>query len=261
MHARQTLTRLAAWYWHVILPRAVARADLVITVSQFSRAEICSHFRLPPERVRSIPLGVAPHFRPVQDAATLAAVRARYRLPDDFLLFVGILSPRKNVDRLVRAFAALPAHVRGATHLVLAGPPGWKNAALERVLAGAAGACVRRLGVVADADLPALYALARGAVNLSSYEGFGLPALEALACGTPLLCADASAFPEVVGDCALLVDPCDQDAVAARLIELLAGGPRIAAMRARGRVRAATFTWEKTAVATLAVYREVVGRS
>jgi glycosyltransferase involved in cell wall biosynthesis len=254
----ETLSRSAAWYWRTILPRAVARADVVITDSEFSRREICAHFGLAPDRVVAIPLAVEPRFRRVDDEDQLAMVRRRYDLADEFLLYVGIASPRKNLERLVRAFAALPAGVRGGAHLIMAGPRNWEHPALDRAIAAApAGLRIRRLGVVADADLPALYTLARGAVNISLYEGFGLPALEALACETPLLCANTSAFPEVVGDCALLVEPREDDAVAAGLAALLTGGPEVAARRQRGRARAAQLTWRVTAERTLAVYERV----
>jgi alpha-1,3-rhamnosyl/mannosyltransferase len=253
-----SLTRSAAWYWRTVLPRAVARADAIITDSEFSRAEIVAHFAVPSDRVIAIPLGVEARFAAIADRETLEDVRRRHALPERFLLFVGMPSPRKNVDRLVRVFATLPRAVRADARLVLVGPPGWKNAALDRELATpAARACVQRLGVVSDHDLPALYTLATGAVNLSRYEGFGLPALEALACGTPLVCARASAFPEVVGDCALLVPPTDDDAIAAGLTALLAPGADLAARRARGIERARRFTWRRTAAETLAVYRRV----
>jgi len=257
----ETLTRSAAWYWRTILPRAVARAEVIITVSEFSRREICTHFGLPPERVVSIPLGVDARFQKVRERERLSAVRCRYRLPEDFLLFVGIASARKNIERLVRALAALPRAQRDATRLVLAGPASWDHAGLERVLdrSGIADR-VQLLGIVADDDLPALYSLARGAVNLSVYEGFGLPALEALACGAPLLCANTSAFPEVVADCALMVDPTDEAAVTAALATLLAGGSEVAGRATRGIARAAEFTWRRTAEATLAVYERVAGR-
>jgi glycosyltransferase involved in cell wall biosynthesis len=253
-----TLTRSAAWYWRTVLPRAVARADLVITGSEFSRREICDVFALSPERVVTVPNGVDPRFRRIHDSSTLARVRSRYQLPDRFVLFVGILSPRKNVERLVRVFGALPHSLRDDVHLVLAGPPGWGNASLERAIETSPVAPrIRRLGIVADEDLPALYSLALGAANISHYEGFGLPALEALACETPLLCADTSAFPEVVGDCALLVDPTDDVAIAAGLADLVAGGPELSARARRGVARATAFTWDNAAAATLAAYRSL----
>ena len=252
------LSRSAATYWRLILPRTILRADAVITGSEFTRREILGYFGLPPERVVTVPHGVAPRFAPVNDETTLARVRSCYSLPDRFLLFVGIASPRKNIDRLVRAFGALVDSDRGDAHLLIAGPPGWKNAALSAAMAVSPVASrIRHLGIVADEDLPALYGLARGVVNLSSHEGFGLPALEALACGAPLVCADRTSFPEVVGDAALQVDPDDEGAIRRALATVLAVGPEVAARRARGLVRARTFTWERAAAATLAVYRRV----
>ncbi len=254
------ISRTAAAYWRLVLPRAVARADAIITGAEFIRREILEWFALPPERVVVVPHGVEARFAPVDDPAIRDDVRRRYALPERFLLFVGIASPRKNLDRLVRAFGALRDAERGATHLVLAGPAGWKNEALAAALAASPVASrIRHVGVVADADLPALYATAVAAVNLSSREGFGLPALEALACGAPLVCADRTTFPEVVGDDAWLVDPDDERATAAALATVIAGGAEVEARRARGLVRARRFTWQRTAEATLAVYRGVAG--
>jgi glycosyltransferase involved in cell wall biosynthesis len=252
------VSRSAAAYWRVILPRTIRRADAVIAGSEFTRQEILDHFGLPPERVITVPHGVDARFAPVSDEATLARVRERHRLPARFLLFVGIASPRKNIDRLVRAFGALSAHDRDDVHLLIAGPPGWKNAGLASALAASPIASrIRHLGIVADEDLPALYGLAAGVVNLSSYEGFGLPALEALACGTPLVCSDRTSFPEVVGDAALLVDPDDDEATVRALATVIAGGPEVVARRQRGLERARHFTWERAARATLEIYRRV----
>lgn len=252
------VSRSAAWYWRALLPHTITRADAIITGSEFTRGEILDRFGLPPSRVVTVPHGVESRFAPVADAATVRRVRERYRLPPRYLLFVGIASPRKNIDRLVRAFGALTDAERDGSHLLLAGPAGWKNAALASALAASpVPHLIRHLGVVADDDLPALYSLAAGVANLSSREGFGLPALEALACGTPLVCANRTSFPEVVGDAALLVDPDDEEAVIRSLAVLLAGGSAVETRRVRGLERARSFTWERAAAGTLAIYRSV----
>jgi alpha-1,3-rhamnosyl/mannosyltransferase len=256
----EAISRSAAAYWRLVLPRAARRADAIITGSDFTRREILDYFGFPPERVVTIPHGVEPQFAPVVDPAVLERVRLRHRLPRRFVLFVGIASPRKNLDRLVRAFGALRDDERGDAELLLAGPPGWKNAGLDAAIATSpVGSRIRHLGVVAEEDLPTLYALATAVANLSSREGFGLPGLEALACGAPLVCADRTSFPEVVGDAALLVDPDDEAAVSAALAALLQGGPSVALRRERGLARARTFTWERAAAATRDVNRRVLG--
>lgn len=253
-----SLSRSAAWYWRTILPRSVRRADRILTVSEFSRREILRHFDLPSDRVVAIPLAVDPAFLEHDTAAAREAVRARYRLPDVFLLFVGITSPRKNLPRIVDAFAALPVSVRGNAVLVLAGPTGWGNDALDAAVARAAPAArVQRIGVVDERDLPVLYRLARGVVSISLQEGFALPALEALASGTPLACADGTAYPELVDACALRVDPRDTAAITDALATLLEGGPEVEERRRRGRDRAAIFRWDRTAEATRVVYESV----
>jgi alpha-1,3-rhamnosyl/mannosyltransferase len=254
------ITSSAAWYWRRVLPLSIARADTVITGSEFTRGEVLERFPLPPERVVTIPHGVDPRFTPIDDDEVLRRVRDRHRLPPRYLLFVGIASPRKNIDRLVRAFGALTDAERGDAHLLLAGPPGWKNRRLVEALAASPiPHRIRHLGVVADEDLPALYSLAAGVANLSGREGFGLPALEAMACGVPLVCANRTSFPEVVGDTALLVDPDDDRAIVRALATVLAGGVEIEARRERGLFRAREFSWERAAAATLDVYRRVAG--
>jgi alpha-1,3-rhamnosyl/mannosyltransferase len=260
LHTPAAVSRSAAAYWRIILPRTVRRADAIITGSEYIRREILTSFDLSPERVITIPHGVDARFTPTDDAVVRERVRRRYALPARFLLFVGIASPRKNIDRLVREFGALPESDRRDTHLVIAGPPGWKNAALARALAASPiRSRIRHIGVVADEDLPGLYGLAAGVVNLSSHEGFGLPPLEAMACGVPLVCSDRTSFPEIVGDAALLVDPDDGAAIRRALATLIAGGPDVEARRAEGLVRARRYTWESAAAATLGVYRRVAG--
>jgi alpha-1,3-rhamnosyl/mannosyltransferase len=255
----EAISRSAAAYRRLVLPRAARRADAIITGSEFTRREILDYFGFAPDRVVTIPHGVERHFVPVTDRATLERVVRGHRLPRRFVLFVGIASPRKNLDRLVRAFGALSDGDRGDAELIFAGPAGWSNAAFDAAVAASPVASrIRHLGVVAEEDLAALYSLATVVANLSSQEGFGLPALEALACGAPLVCANRTSFPEVVGDAASLVDPDDDAAVAAALAATLAGGAEVEARRARGLARARTFTWERTAAATREVYRRVV---
>jgi glycosyltransferase involved in cell wall biosynthesis len=201
----------------------------------------------------------------VTDPATLAAVRARYGLGDaPFVLAVGTLQPRKNYVRLIQAFAAI-SNLQPLTsnlHLVIAGGKGWRYDAIF--------AEVEKLGLrdrvlfpgfVADADLPALYSAARVLAYPSIYEGFGLPMLEAMACGTPVVTSTASCMPEVAGDAALLVPPTDVDALAAALDRALTDEALRADLIAKGRARARQFSWAKSARQLLGIYHAVCAAS
>jgi glycosyltransferase involved in cell wall biosynthesis len=200
----------------------------------------------------------------VADPHRLAAVRNRYGLQGPYLLYVGTLHPRKNLVRLVQAFARLPALLSAAgrptpgLQLVLAGRKGW--------LYDDIFAQVRRLdledrviltGYVPDEDLPALLSAARAFVFPSLYEGFGLPVVEAMACGTPVVCANTSSLPEVAGDAALLVDPLDEGAIAAALARLLSDDDLHRELVDRGFRQAARFSWQRCAREALAVLEEV----
>jgi len=178
-------------------------------------------------------------------------VRARYDLPPDYLLHVGTLQPRKNLSRLIDAVA----HLRGQwplVQLVLAGQPGWQaGPILEQARANAG--FVRLLDYVPDDDLAGLYSGARAFVFPSLYEGFGFPVLEAMACGTPVVCANTSSLPEVAGDAALLVDPQDTAALAAAIGQLLSGEALRASLAAKGLEQVQKFSWERAATETLKV--------
>ncbi|HZR97404.1 MAG TPA: glycosyltransferase family 1 protein [Chloroflexota bacterium] len=235
--------------------RVVQHVERVIADSACTAADVEALLGVPPARIRVVHLAPTP--APPAGPAEVAAVRARYELPGLFLLYVGTLEPRKNLGTLLRAFARLgPAE---PARLVLAGPRGWLDepimAAAERL-----GERVRLLGPVPAADLPALYAAATAFVYPSLYEGFGLPPLEAMAAGTPVLAAKASCLPEVLGDAALFVHPEDEAGLAEALRAVLADAALRADLRARGLARAATFSWERTTAATLAVYREALGQ-
>ncbi|HLI25998.1 MAG TPA: glycosyltransferase family 1 protein [Chloroflexota bacterium] len=231
--------------------RVAPTVERVICDSAHTAADVEALLGVPRERLRVVHLAPTVAARP--DTATLAAVRARYALPPRYFLYLGTLEPRKNLPTLLRALARLPAPVP----LLLAGPRGWLD---EPVLAAAArlGERVRWLGPVPAADLPALYAGATAFVFPSLYEGFGLPPLEAMALGTPVVAARTSSLPEVLGDAALFVPPLDETAWTEALQQILDDAPLRAALRARGQAQAARYSWERTARATLAVYREAL---
>lgn len=235
-------------YLSRVLPRSLRRARLVLVDSHASRRDLLHLQGVPAERVRVVYPGVRPRFRPLPASQT-EPVRQRLGLPADFLLFVGTLEPRKNVPTLLHALAHLPP----TTRLVIAGRTGWLYqdifATLERLnLTGR----VQFLDFVADDDLPALYNLAQVFVYPSLYEGFGLPVLEALACGTPTVATRVASLPEVAGSAALLVDdPHDHHALAAAMQQARAQAP---ALRRAGPRQAHRFPWEQSARALLACY-------
>jgi glycosyltransferase involved in cell wall biosynthesis len=245
--------------FRVLLGRAVRAAARVITVSEFTRRELIGRHPGAAGRVVVVPNGVDPAFCAAADAQADRRVRERHGLAGRYLLFVGVFEPRKNVPLLVDAFEIL-RHTRpdaSDLQLALAGGAGWRG---ERIAAAVRSRgldpAVRLLGYVPDDELPALYRGATLAVVPSQYEGFGLPALEAMACGAPVLASDAGALPETVGDAAELFTPGDAGALARRIADLAAAPQRLAALRERGLARAAGFTWDRTAAGTLEVYRE-----
>jgi len=242
-----------------LMTRLSARvADAVIVPSEAVKGDVTRILGLPRERVFVIPEAAGPAFHP-QDAVAIEAVRRRYGLEGPFLLSVGSLEPGKNRERLLQAFARVRA--RGLKHsLVVAGQRAWRyegEAPLARRL-GLADS-VRFLGHVPQADLPALYSAADLFVFPSLYEGFGLPALEAMACGTPVVASNVSALPEVVGDAALQVSPLDVEALAGAMERLLRDDRLRSDLRERGLERAAQFSWEKAARRTVEVYHWAAG--
>ncbi|HEX2500115.1 MAG TPA: glycosyltransferase family 1 protein [Methylomirabilota bacterium] len=242
------------WAVRCLLGGALRRARRVIAVSETTRQELLARYRLPPARVVVVPEAAAPHFAPPAPPA-LEAARARYRLGRPYVLFVGVLEPKKNLGVLLEAVARLRRTAAwGETELVVVGAPGWgpDPAARAHVL-GLDGA-VRFVGPAPDADLPALYGGALAFAFPSLWEGFGLPALEAMAAGTPVVASNRGALPEVTGGAALLVDPAPR-AFAEALERLLTEPALRERLRLAGRARAAEFSWTRTARETLAVYR------
>jgi glycosyltransferase involved in cell wall biosynthesis len=229
----ETFNRWTRAYSRAVLPGVVRAAERVIAVSEFTRRELTGLLGVPDAKVRVIPNAVGPPFGPEGKAAA-----------GDYVLAVGTLEPRKNLDRLVGAFER--AGLNG-TRLLVTGARGWGD--VDPV-----GESVEWLGFVPDEELARLYRGARCVAYVSAYEGFGLPVLEAMACGAPVVAASTGAGPEVGGEAAVLVDPLDGDAIAAGLVQAI---DRADELRERGLARAREFDWQRVADATVEVYREV----
>jgi alpha-1,3-rhamnosyl/mannosyltransferase len=232
----------------------------IITDAQSTRRELIEIFNLPADKISAIHLGVDARFL-APNLPTAAQTLARFDVrPQHYLLSVGTLEPRKNIERTLLAYATLPANLRGSLPLVLTGGKGWKDEAiLARIKQIKPPGRVVLTGYVAHQELLALYASCTVFVYPSLYEGFGLPILEAMAAGAPVITSNTSAMPEVAGDAALLVDPMSVDAIAAAMQRLLEDRELAAALSARGKERARGFTWARTAQETLKVYRRVLG--
>ncbi len=244
-------------YLGLMMPRFLARAEAVICVSEHTRRDALRFYRLDPAKLHVIPEGVEPRFRPAADPAALAPLRARYQLPQRFILYVGTIEPRKNLPVLLEAYAALRRRLP-AVGLVIVGSKGWLYESFFQTLARLKlEAHVTLAGYVPEADLPGLITLAEVFAYPSEFEGFGLPPLEAMACGVPVACSNASSLPEVVGEAGLLLPPHDVAAWRTGLEALLTRPELRADLRARGLARAQPFTWERAAQRTLAVYEAV----
>ncbi len=241
----------------LMMPRFLQHARGVIAISESTRRDLLRHYRVDERKVHVIYGGVAPRFRrAAQDE--VAQVRQKYSLPERFILAVGTIEPRKNLVRLLEAYRSLLD--RGShAGLVIAGRKGWRSEGFfERLAALRLAERVTLLGPFPDAELPTLYSAADVLAFPSLYEGFGLPVLEAMACGTPVVASNTSAIPEVAGEAGILVPPHDVAALAAALERVLADAVLRADLRARGLAQAAPFTWRRSAEATLAVYCSVL---
>lgn len=246
-------------YLGTFTPPSLRRAERVITISEDARRDVIELCGVAPERVTAILLAADARFAPA-GAADVEAFRRRQGLPERFVLYQGTLQPRKNVETLVRAYALLRSQGNDDHILVLAGPRGWQHEPIFDLIRqlGLEGA-VMFPGFVPDDDLPLWYSSATVFAFPSRYEGFGLPLLEAMACGTPVVSSNASSLPEVVGDAGLLVDPSDAEGLSGSLRRLLEDEALRSSLSAAGRARAQTFSWRRTASETVQVYREVLG--
>ena len=245
------------WLRHAANRWSATRARRTIAISRATRDDLNRRYGIPPDRIAVVYHGHDPAFRPVRDEAQLAAVRSRHGLEAPYFLFVGTIQPRKNYERLLQAFDRFARETNEPHLLALAGGRGWQTDRFDRAMRSMQSPeRVRVLGYVNDADLPALMSGAVALTLPSLHEGFGLPALEAMACGTAVIASNTTALPEVVGEAGLLVDPLDVGAIAEALRRLAADPTLRAELGARGRERAAGFTWKRAAHDTLAVLRD-----
>lgn len=237
-----------------------SRAQRVVTISRSAMSDIEEHLGIPPERITVTPLAADPRFRPIDESEAIRAVCRRYGVGERYLISVGTLGPRKNLAILLRAYARLPAALRAEIELVVCGRRTAYSEELRR-LAHEFGitTSVRLTGYLPFRDLHHLLCGADASVFPSLYEGFGLPVLEAMACGVPVVASDAASIPEVAGDAGLLIPPGDPDGLAESLERLLGDADLRLDLRRRGIERSALFTWDQTAKATLSAYRSAVG--
>ena len=234
---------------------AARRADAIITVSESAKRDIVSYYRLDPKRVHVVYEAAAPSFKRVEDPEELDRVRKRYGLDERIILYVGTIEPRKNLPTLIDAFAARRRSGELSHQLVCVGPYGWLSRGLEdRVARSHVAHAINFTGYVPFEDLPALYTLAEMFVYPSMYEGFGLPVIEAMARGCPVVVSDAACLPEVAGGAAELVPVGDVDALTDALAGVVDDGARREQLAAAGRSRAGHFTWEASAVAHARAY-------
>lgn len=240
------------------LPKAIAESDFVLVDSDFVKGEVIQVYGTPADKVVTTYLGVSERFRPMSAPET-RPVLERYGLAHGrYILSVGTLEPRKNLAGTLEAFAHLPAQLRRTYPLALVGMTGWKMEHMSaRLDALAAEGNVKPMGYVRDDDLPFLYAGAAAFIYPSIYEGFGLPVLEALATGVPVVTSNRASLPEVAGDQAAALDPADYPGLGTALREALEGGSGIGA-RERRVAWARTFSWKRCAEQTMAVYRRAL---
>jgi len=263
-HLPQTFLRRSRTQLRLTVRHSARRADRILTLSEHTRSDVIKTYKIDPAKVVAIPLAAPAHFGPVTDDRELQRVRHNYGINGEYVLSVGSIQPRKNLVRLIEAYALLRG-VQSSNRcpkLVIVGKRGWLYDETLRALeeTGVKDSIVLT-GYVPEPDLLALYSGALCFVYPSYFEGFGLPPLEAMKCGTPVVVGNATSLPEVVGDAGLKVDPFDASAIAGAINELVNNSELRRELSVKGLERAALFDWRNTAQQTLKVYEQVARNS
>ena len=251
---RETHPRERVWFFEYFIKRRLQYVGHILTISEFIRQEIIEDFKLPPSMVTAIPLAPDPLFASCA-ADIVKKIRIKYNLPKSYLLFVSSLEPRKNIDLLIEALHMANTDIP----LVLVGWNGWGDKKwFEKIKETDLKNRIYFTGHIPDDDLKAIYNGAQALVYPSLYEGFGLPIVEAMACGCPVICSNAASMPEVAGDAAVLIDPARSDELAQAIETVVHDAEIRTKLVARGFKQAAGFTWNHTAVKTLEVFKKTV---
>ena len=256
---RKFAIRSGRWHYAFKIRNYAEKVDAIIADSESTRSEIIKYLKIPEEKIHVIYLGCSPAFQPLSSSETKQKIMEKYQIKGDFILYVGTLEPRKNLRGLIQAYAN--SRAKDDFRLVLAGGKGWKYKHIFRL--------VNQLklqdrvifcGYVPDSDLPALYNSASVFVYPSFYEGFGLPPLEAMTCGTPVIVSHTTSLPEVVGDAGIYVDPFDIEQISLSIDTVLSDTKLCQTLREQGLKRAKLFSWEKTARETLKLYQQLASQ-
>lgn len=262
-HLPETFKRRSRMQMRLTIRRTARTAAELVTISDYSKRDIVSTYGIDPGRVTVTPLAAPPHFAPVIDGTELERVRKAYGIRGDYILAVGSIQPRKNLARLIDAYAELVS-MRGEGNLpglVLVGKRAWL---FEETIRTAVRQQLQNqilfTGYVPERDLPALYSGALCFVYPSFFEGFGLPPLEAMQCGTPVITGNLTSLPEVVGDAGIMVDPFDVGALSGAIALLIDDVDQRKRLRVKGLARARAFDWRETARRTLEVYERAAGQ-
>ncbi len=242
---------------NTLIPITLQRADAVITISEYSKNEILSYYPDIAEKLHVIYLAPKPYFRSLTNHVYLNQVKRKINIRDNFILFVGNLQPRKNLIKLIQAFSRIRDKINGI-QLVIVGAEKWRSSSIHSlVYEQNLENDVIFTGYLTDDDLVALYNLARVFIYPSLYEGFGLPILEAMACGTPVICSNTSSMPEVAGEAAMYIDPNNEKDIALALLEIIQDDRLAHSLSSKGKLWVNEFSWAKTAMETSKIYNKI----